>query len=276
MTPVIPARFRLPALLAGAALLVAGLYAFTRPDAPATPVPAAGAPDSTVAPTADNVDPAVHGRLMALRARAEAAPDSAAPHLALGRFLQSAHRPAEAAEAFEAALERDAGDRQTWLDLTNAYGAAGDWPAAARAADRMADRFDSDGAALYNAGAAYANAGDADRARQRFASATRAADATMAAQARDALARLDAMPEGGLAAASPPAPAGAAPPLAPGAAAGPLPAGHPPLPTPGASPAGTAPGTTGGTATRVVTGGTADPEAVRAALARHAPISARP
>ncbi len=271
--PVIPSRFRLPALAVGAVLLVAGLYALTGDDAPTTSAPVAAAPDTTVSPTADNVDPAVHGRLMALRARAEAAPDSAAPHLALGRFLQSGHRPAEAAEAFEAALAREPLDRQTWLDLTTADGAASDWPAAARAADRMAERFESDGAALYNAGAAYANAGDADAARRRFESATRASDAAMAAQARDALARLNAMPEDALAAASsaPPS-AGAAPPLAPGAEAGPLPAGHPPLPaTP--TTGGTATGTT---ATRVVTGGTADPEAVRAALARHAPLSARP
>lgn len=271
MTRVIPDRYRLPALAAGAVLLVGTLYALAGDDAPApTTAPVAAAPDTTVSPTADNVDPAVHGRLMSLRARAEAAPDSAAPHLALGRFLQSAHRPAEAAEAFEAALAREPQDRQTWLDLTHAYGNAGDWPATARAADRMAAQFASDGAALYNAGAAYANAGDAATARQRFEAATRAGDDAMAAQARDALARLNAMPDDALAAASSPA-SSTVPPLAPGAEAGPLPAGHPPLP---ASSAG-APATGGTTATRIVTGGTADPEAVRAALARHAPLSAR-
>lgn len=292
----LPPRYRLPALALAAVVLVGVVYA-ARPAADA-PAPAPPAVAEAPPPTGDNVDPAVHSRMMALQQDAEAAPDEAAPRLALARFLQAAHRPAEAAEAFETALALDPSDRQAWLDLANAYGSDGAWERVADASDRMADRFPGDAAALYNAGAAYANAGDDATARVRFQAAAASTDAEMAGQARDALGRLDALAAAG---ASPTTtPTGTAPVLTSTAAAGPLPAGHPPLPS-GHPPVGSAcaggdcAGDCGGTcaataqggcdcapdaqgvAARVVRGGASrvDVERVRAALGAQPPLAAR-
>ncbi len=259
-------RARLAALGLGAVALIVPLYLANRPQpGPAAPVAAAEPPP----PSGDNVAPEVHARLMVLRQAA--ATDDPAAQVALARFLQDAHHDAEAAEAYEAVLTQTPDDRQSWLDLTNAYGAAGDWASAADAADRMAERFPGDGTALYNAGAAFANAGQVEVARARFEAAAGASDPAMATQARTSLVRLAAL---GSAPTSVVTSSQAAPPLSPGRQLGPLPPGHPPIP---AAPCEGTDCAEEGVAAQVVTVGrtAADPDQIRAVLARQPPLSAR-
>ncbi|HEX8297584.1 MAG TPA: tetratricopeptide repeat protein [Rubricoccaceae bacterium] len=253
-------RYRLPLLGLAAVALVGALYAASPSAPPPADAPSA-APATPPSPAADNVDPGVHSRLMALRATAEVHPDSAGAHLALARFLHDAHRSAEAAEAYEDALAVDPKDRQVWLDLAQAYGALGQWDDVVKASDRMLEHFPGDPSAAYNAGAALANAGQRAEAKARWMPvAAQSADAAMARQASDALAQLDAMAAAGpaTAAAFPPR-AGSAPPLPPGAmASATLPAGHPTLPAGHPTvPAVAAGPTVGGVQAAVVSGGPA-------------------
>jgi hypothetical protein len=262
-------RYRLPLVGLAAAALVGAFYAAS-PSAPVATAPAVAAEAPT--PAADNVDPGVHSRLMALRAAAETHPDSAGAHLALARFLHDAHRSAEAAAAYEGALAVAPGDRQAWLDLAQAYGALGQWDDVVEASDRMLEHFPGDPSAEYNAGAALANAGRRAEAKARWTPvAAQTADAAMARQASDALAQLDAMAAAGPASATSGTPrTGSAPPLPPGAmASSSLPAGHPTLPAghPTVPPATAGP-TVGGVQSAVVVGGTVpvDPSRVRTLL----------
>ena len=220
-----PPRTLLLAL--GAAGLALALFVVASPGAPpqASAAPPEATPEATpeaAAPSAQNVDPGVHGELMRLRAAAEAAPDDVAAQLAFAEMALGAHRGADAAEALERVVAREPERRQAWLDLANAYGAASDWDAVADASRRLLARHPGDAEASYNLGAAHANAGRSDDARAVWARLA-GSDGAMAAQAQSSLARLDAM---GAAPAA--AQAAAAPPLSDPSAA--LPADHPPIP----------------------------------------------
>ncbi len=252
-------QYRALAFALGGLALLALLYALTTRSS--APPEIASATADTPEPTGENVSPAVHARLMTLRAAVEDAPDDADAQLELARFLQDAHRYNEAAEAYEAALLLAPDGRQPWLDLANVYGANGAWEAAADAADRMAQVFPNDGAALYNAGAAFANDNQIELAQARFEAAALAPDSAMAVQARASLVRLATLE------ATPPedrtAERASAPALSPTAATGPLPNGHPPIGSddPGlATSAGRAP---------------TSADDIRAAIADQPPLSAR-
>ncbi len=201
------------------------------------PAPVATAPppaDTTVAPTAENVDPTIHARMMALRAEVEAAPADTAKLLALARMEHDAHQFEAAAATYERLIALAPAHRQAHLDLAQAWAAMGRWADARAAMERMLARFPDDPSGLYNLGAILANQGDYAAARPYWARVrTQTADPELAQQAAASLERLDAL------AAAPPAatPPGGAPPLPPGAAGNPLPSGHPPIPAGAGRPA---------------------------------------
>lgn len=172
-------------LMIGGALLVVGSVFTWRsattettapPSRPATQSESGSAPHATPSsaaasqapaePSAQNVAPSVRQRMERLRKRVEAAPSDTAARRELGDLLFKAHKPKAAAEHYQAYLERRPQHRQTWLDLTNAYGREEEWEQALEAATRMLEHFPRDAAALYNAGAAAANL-------QRYAAARR-------------------------------------------------------------------------------------------------------
>jgi len=228
-------------VVAGLAAVLLAIYVFTgRDPAPAT-TPTAAAADTTVAPTADNVDPTIHARMMALRAEVEAAPADTAKLVQLARLEHDAHQFEASAATYERVIALAPTHRQAHLDLAQAWAAMGRWDDARQAMERMLDRFPDDPSGLYNLGAILANQGSYAEARpywERVRAQT--ADAELARQAAASLEQLDAL------AAAPPAPVGApgtpaAPPLPPGATGSPLPAGHPQIPA-------------GGIETNVVTG----------------------
>jgi len=169
------ASTRLLVMVGGALLVVGSVFAWRsvdsgttapprRPDAHSQAASAShgfsSSPSSSqasVEPSAENVAPSVRQRMERLRRRVEATPSDTAARRALGDLLFKAHEPGAAAEHYRAYLERRPQHRQTWLDLTNAYGRVQKWKQALQVATRMLEHFPHDAAALYNAGAAAAN-----------------------------------------------------------------------------------------------------------------------
>ncbi|HLT48760.1 MAG TPA: tetratricopeptide repeat protein [Rubricoccaceae bacterium] len=215
------------ALLGGSlVLLVAFVLMQGGPAAPAEQ-PRLTSEGAAPAPSADNVAPAFHTRLMALKQRVEEAPADTAALLELARLQQDAHQLEDAAASYEQLLEVAPDHRQARLDLALVYAEAGRPDDALRVTEALLDRYPDDPAGLYNLGALHANAGRYDEARGPWGRvAAQTQDAALAEQARTSLAQLDALASG---AASPAGPApGAAP--TPAAAPGTVPPGHPPLP----------------------------------------------
>ena len=219
MPAFLDAPWSLPALL-GAFLLVAGLTYGTR--APETPAPAAhphaahaSAPAAAPAPSKDNVSPAIHGRLVAMRQQVALAPEDTAKLASLARLLHDAHRYDEAADTYRRLLDAAPEHRQAWLDLAATYAAAERWADARAAMEALAAQRPDDAAARYNLGAIAANEGDFAAARNAWRTvADQRVDADLAAQAAASLSRLDALEAG--------------PKPGPVAAGQPLPPGHPP------------------------------------------------
>jgi len=146
-----------------------------------------------VVPGGDNVAPSYHVRLKSLEQRIATLPNDTAALLELAGMLQDGHRPAQAAQRFEAYLAISPANRSAWLDLTASYGAAADWTGAKRAATRMLERFPDDPTALFNLGAIEANLGNAVQARTWFEqAATQQSDSEISDAARSALERLGA------------------------------------------------------------------------------------
>lgn len=157
-------------------------------------------------PSADNVDPGFHARLMTLRARLATPPDDAAALLEAARLEQDAHQLEQAAEHYERYLALDPSEHQAWLDLANVYAGLARWEDARDVSERMLRHFPDDPSALYNLAAIAANQGDADTARRHWAAVRDGTDERLAAQAETSLARLD-----GMASARPNRPASARP-----------------------------------------------------------------
>lgn len=171
-------------LIGGALLVVSSVFAWRsantgtaapprRPVAQSEPASAphgipssAASSQASVEPSAENVAPSVRQRMERLRQHVEANPSDTAARRKLGDLLFKAHKPEAAAEHYRAYLERRPQHRQTWLDLTNAYGRVQKWEQALQAATQMLEHVPQDAAALYNAGAAAANL-------QRYAAARR-------------------------------------------------------------------------------------------------------
>jgi tetratricopeptide (TPR) repeat protein len=174
-----------------------------------------------VQPSAENVDPTFHARLMALRADVDAAPQDTSKLLELAHLHQDAHQMAEAAELYKRVLAIVPQHRQTHLDLALCYSELGQWEAAQRTMQQMLEAHPDDPSALYNLGAIHANQGQFDEARDLWRRVqAQTEDVHLASQASASLAQIDAM------AAAPPTSAAAS---QPGAAPPPS-TGPPPVP----------------------------------------------
>lgn len=155
--------------------------------APAPVRPAAPPP----APSAENVDPGFHARIMTLEQRLAGSPNDTLVLLQLARLQQDAHQDAEAAAHYERYLALAPASRQPWLDLASVYAGLGRWDDAAGTMDRMLERFPNDPSARYNLGAIAANQGRFDEARRHWeAVRDQREDPALAAQAVASLARL--------------------------------------------------------------------------------------
>lgn len=176
--------------LLGAGLVVVAL-AFTRPE-PATSDSPDWQPVADAAPTpsADNVAPTVHARLMGLKEQLETAPEDTTVLLDLARLEQDAHQHAAAAEHYERFLTLSPRNHQVWLDLANVHAGRGAWADARDASERMLAHYPDDPSAMYNLGAIAANQGSLDEARRWWTSVRDGEDAALAEQAANSLAQL--------------------------------------------------------------------------------------
>jgi tetratricopeptide (TPR) repeat protein len=178
------------------------------------------------APSAENVDPVVHARLMTLRRQVEEAPADTSLLLELARMEHDAHQFEPAVATYERLIEVAPGHRQAYLDMAQTLVTLDRWDDAGSAMERLLARYPDDPSGLYNLGAILAKQGNYAAARPLWTRvASQTTDAELAQQATSSLVELER-----LAASGAPAPAGAAPALPPGAATGALPEGHPPIP----------------------------------------------
>jgi len=159
----------------------------------ATITPLESAP---VEPSADNVDPAFHSRLMVLEREVEESPTDTTKLLELAHLHQDAHQMAEAAEAYEQLLEVVPDHRQAYLDLALCYTEVGRLEDAQTTTDALLERYPNDPAGLYNLGAIHANQEQYREAREIWGRVqTQTEDAQLAAQATASLAQLEALAE---------------------------------------------------------------------------------
>ncbi len=205
-------------VLGGAFLVLVAIVFFVTSDDEPQPLAVEGIED--VQPTAENVDPTFHARLMALTQEVEAAPRDTSKLIELARMHQDGHQLAEAAEVYRRVLDIVPGHRQSHLDLALCYSELGQWQDALATMEGMLEQFPDDPSALYNLGAIYANQGQYDEAEgiwRRVQAQTD--DVHLASQAAASLSQLEAVrsapPPGGASAASQSGGAPAAPPSIP-------------------------------------------------------------
>lgn len=179
------------ALLIGTGFVLVAFFAYNRGGTEAsvwTPVEEVAPP----APSAENVDPNFHARLMTLRDRLATAPDDTTTLLEAARLEQDAHQLDAAAEHYERLLAIAPRTHQVWLDLANVYAGLGRWDDARRASERMLERYPGDPSALYNLGAIAANQGDRAEAERHWTAVRDGDDGELAAQAEASLSQLGA------------------------------------------------------------------------------------
>ncbi|MEP0548955.1 MAG: tetratricopeptide repeat protein [Rhodothermales bacterium] len=141
-------------------------------------------------PSADNVDPSFHARLMALREQLTTTPDDTTALLQAARLEQDAHQLPAAAEHYERYLALRPQAHQVWLDLANVLAGDGRWDEAQRASESMLEHYPDDPSAMYNLGAIHANQGRPDEARRWWTSVQGGADASLAERATSSLGQL--------------------------------------------------------------------------------------
>jgi tetratricopeptide (TPR) repeat protein len=141
-------------------------------------------------PSADNVDPTFHARLMRLREQLETAPEDTTVLLELARLEQDAHQHDLSAEHYERFLALSPRNHQVWLDLANVYAGQELWDEARDASERMLEHYPEDPSAMYNLGAIFANQGQTDEARTWWTTVRDGDDARLAEQAANSLAQL--------------------------------------------------------------------------------------
>jgi tetratricopeptide (TPR) repeat protein len=117
------------------------------------------------------VQSSFHEQVEAMRAQVAATPDDPELALSLAHLLHDGHRPSEAAEYYEAAIDLDPGSGQAYYDLALAYTDEGGWEDAAAVLQRRLDAAPDDAVAMYDLGAVSANLGDRDRARMLWTAA---------------------------------------------------------------------------------------------------------
>jgi tetratricopeptide (TPR) repeat protein len=141
-------------------------------------------------PSADNVDPTFHARLMRLREQLETAPEDTTALLELARLEQDAHQHDHSAEHYERFLALSPRNHQVWLDLANVYAGQGLWDEARDASERMLEHYPDDPSAMYNLGAIFANQGQAEEAKRWWTAVQKSDDARLGEQATNSLAQL--------------------------------------------------------------------------------------
>ncbi len=202
-------------LIGGAFLVLVALVFFFRSDNAPQQITVDQIED--VQPTAENVDPTFHARLMALRQEVEDAPSDTSKLLELAHLYQDAHQLAEAATVYEQILAVAPEHRQAHLDLALCYSQLGQWESAQGAMERLLARYPDDPSALYNLGAIQANDGNYDEAERIWKRVqAQTADIHLASQASASLEQLEALRL------APPTPTGSTPPT--------LPSDHPTIP----------------------------------------------
>lgn len=155
---------------------------------PASPVVPAAVPAPP--PSADNVDPTFHARLMTLRERLTETPGDTTLLLQAARLEQDAHQLDASAEHYERFLALSPRNHQVWLDLANVFAGQQRWDEAERVSEEMLERYPDDPSAMYNLGAIHANQGRYDEARRWWEPVRDGADTKLAAQAATSLAQL--------------------------------------------------------------------------------------
>ena len=146
------------------------------------------------APSAENVDPGFHARIMALEAEAEAAPSDTSILLELAHLRHDAHQLEEAVEAYLRVLEIAPRSKQVRLDLALSYAELGQWNEARSTTTDLLELYPNDPEGLYNLGAIHANMQEYDQARatwERVAFQTE--NIEMAERALSSLGQLDAI-----------------------------------------------------------------------------------
>jgi len=141
-------------------------------------------------PSADNVDPTFHARLMRLREQLEATPEDTTVLLDLARLEQDAHQHDRSAGHYERFLALSPRNHQVWLDLANVYAGQELWDEARDASERMLERYPDDPSAMYNLGAIFANQGQVEEAKQWWTTVQESDDPRLAEQATNSLAQL--------------------------------------------------------------------------------------
>ena len=126
---------------------------------------AANMDESEFEPDASNVSPSTHTQLESLRKRVVEAPEDTTHIFRLGRMLQDAHKPEEAARNYRHYLALHPENYQAWLDMTQSFGQAEMWDEALESVQDMLERYPDDPSAQYNLGAIYANLARTDEAR---------------------------------------------------------------------------------------------------------------
>lgn len=204
-------------VLGGAVLALVAVVLFSRSDDVPQQITMDESALESPQPSAENVDPTFHARLMALRQAVEETPTDTSKLLELAHLHQDAHQMAEAAEAYEQLLDVAPDHEQAHLDLALCYSELGRWSEAQATMEALLVQNPDDPSALYNLGAIHANQAEYEEARRIWERVqAQSEDAQLAARATASLGQLDGI------AAGPPAEAAEA--------AGPLPSNHPPIP----------------------------------------------
>lgn len=180
-------------LVAGFGLFALLVYLQGRDDTP-SPEPEWTSVEEAVAPSAENVAPSFHARIMTLRTQLAAAPEDTTLLLEAARLQQDAHQHEEAAAYYERYLVLAPQARQVRLDLANVYAGMGQWDEARRVSEALLERAPDDPSAMYNLGAIAANQGQREEARQWWERVRGGSDDALAAQAATSLAQLDGLP----------------------------------------------------------------------------------
>lgn len=170
-------------------------------------------------PSAENVAPSFHARVMALEDELESTPQDTSLLIELAHLRQDAHQLEEAVSLYERVLEIAPNEKQVLLDLAVSYGGLDRWDDALQTTEELLERFPGDPSGLYNLGAIYANQLDFDQAKSTWELvAAQTVNAEMAGLAMQSLSQLASSATPG------PSPG----PVDPST---PLPAGHPEIPT---------------------------------------------
>lgn len=142
-------------------------------------------------PSEHNVSDAYRTEVAVLHRQLATMPADTVALRRLGRLLQDAHQPAEAASLYRRYLVLQQHSREVWLDLIGAYATAGQWDSARVAASALLALRPDDPTAMYNLGAIHANMGDANAARTWWTRVQdQGTDETLAARAEASLQRL--------------------------------------------------------------------------------------